>query len=263
MACMTSRISSWIKEMHMKLSDRLVQVRGHKSRRSTAKELGITEGTLRNYEGGLSLPNSDFIELFCRTFNVSPSWLILGSEGEQNFTQHKDGVGGKGPKPTISELQDLIDKFPKHNGGLESFATELTEFILIPMVDAVLAAGTGSLQTEGCSSRKYAFRSDFLLRKGSVKDMVIMRVEGDSMEPQVLDGDVVLIDQSQTAIRPSSVYAVGIEDAIYLKQIDAEPGKLILQSYNERYAPIEVDTRGDLADLVRIIGRIVWSSREW
>jgi phage repressor protein C with HTH and peptisase S24 domain len=49
---------------------------------------------------------------------------------------------------------------------------------------------------------------------------------------------------------------------VYLKVVDAVPGKLILKSYNEAYAPLEIDTRGDLADGVRIIGRVVWIRRE-
>jgi len=92
--------------------------------------------------------------------------------------------------------------------------------------------------------------------------MVMMRVAGDSMEPKIEDGDVVLIDQSQAQPQPGQVYAVGIEDAVYIKVIDFLPGKLVLKSANPAYPPIEVDARQDLADGVRIIGHVIWVGRE-
>ena len=56
--------------------------------------------------------------------------------------------------------------------------------------------------------------------------------------------------------------AVSVEDMIYLKIVNAMPGKLILSSANPAYAPIEADTRDQLGDLVHIIGRAVWVGRE-
>ena len=59
--------------------------------------------------------------------------------------------------------------------------------------------------------------------------MVLMRVSGDSMEPEIRDGDVVLLDQSKTRIVPGKMFAVGFEESIYIKRIDNLPGKVILK----------------------------------
>ncbi len=134
--------------------------------------------------------------------------------------------------------------------------------MMMPMVEARLSAGTGSFETGANIERRYAFRMDFLLRKGQPSHMVLMRVSGDSMEPEVKHNDVVLIDQSQCAPRPGLLYAVGVEDAVYLKVINTVPGKLVMTSYNPAYPPIEIDARGDLANGIRIIGRAVWVGRE-
>lgn len=105
---------------------------------------------------------------------------------------------------------------------------------------------------------------DFLLRKGNPDKMVLMRVAGDSMQPEILDGDVVLLDQSKKDIIPGRIFAVGFDDAIYLKRIDKQPGKVILKSVNEEaYPPIELDIRGDMAEYFRVIGKVVWSGREY
>ncbi|WP_300158780.1 S24 family peptidase, partial [Solidesulfovibrio sp.] len=128
---------------------------------------------------------------------------------------------------------------------------------------ARLAAGTGSLETEGQIVGYYAFKTDFLLRKGRAKKMVLMDVAGDSMEPVLMDSDTVLIDESQDQIISGGLFAVGIEHEVFVKYLDRIPGKLILRSKNPTYSPIEVDMNGDLASSVRIIGRVVWSCREY
>jgi phage repressor protein C with HTH and peptisase S24 domain len=125
-----------------------------------------------------------------------------------------------------------------------------------------LAAGSGSFEASGEVNGRYAFRNEFLSRRGNPAQMVLMRVAGDSMEPKIENDDTVLIDQSQKEPRPGQVYAVGVEDMVYLKMIDTLPGKMLLKSYNPAYPPIEVNTNGDLEQGVRIIGHVVWVGRE-
>lgn len=136
------------------------------------------------------------------------------------------------------------------------------QLTMVPMVEARLSAGTGSFETGDSVERRYAFRSDWINMKGQASKMVLMRVDGDSMEPQIFNNDVVLVDQSQTKPRAGCLFAVGVEDVVYIKMVDTLPGKIVLKSYNEAYAPLEIDTRGDLADGIRIIGRAVWIGRE-
>ncbi len=154
--------------------------------------------------------------------------------------------------------EKVIDGHPA-----ETMEASTHQIIMVPMVEARLSAGYGSFETDGTSERKYSFRSDFLRRKGNISEMVLMRVAGDSMSPAIEDGDVVLIDQSQIAPRAGDIYAVGVEDVVYLKRLNAQPGKIILSSFNPDYPPFEIDTRGDLESNVRIIGRVIWSCREW
>jgi phage repressor protein C with HTH and peptisase S24 domain len=41
-----------------------------------------------------------------------------------------------------------------------------------------------------------------------------------------------------------------------------EAGWMVLRSANLRWDDIEVDMRGDQAELIRIIGRVIWWCRE-
>jgi phage repressor protein C with HTH and peptisase S24 domain len=107
------------------------------------------------------------------------------------------------------------------------------------------------------------FRVSWLSRMGNPKKMVLMHVTGNSMEPYIHNADLTLICQDQTRIIPHKVYAVGIDEEIYIKELETLPGhRLVLRSYNKNYSPIEINMKGDLADSVRIIGRAVWWCHE-
>ena len=163
----------------------------------------------------------------------------------------------------------LFDNGPE-SGGRQAEAESCNEdeqvkvdISLVPLVAARLSAGGGSLETDGKVLNHFAFRQDWIQRKGNPGDMVLMRVYGDSMEPVIHHNDLVLVDQGKRHIIPHAVFAVGIDDEIYVKQVETQPGhRLILRSFNERYAPVEIDMRGDLADSIRILGRVIWWCHE-
>ena len=108
--------------------------------------------------------------------------------------------------------------------------------------------------------RVYPFRQDWLRAKGQPSRMVLMDVVGNSMEPEIRHGDMVLIDQGQTAVVAHGVYAVGLEDTVLVKRVEKRPGQLVLLSDNRDYAPIVL--AGDELDALRVIGRVLWVGRE-
>lgn len=202
-----------------------------------------TNANVENFKNALQIHDwGKFNEAFQATFKNSNTFL-------NTYTQN---------------IQDITSKVTELKPQTQEIATETdVDMMFVPLVEARLSAGTGSLETSADGERKYAFRSDFLHRKGCPSKMVLMRVSGDSMEPEIKDGDVVLLDQGKTTILPGRMYAVGIEEAIYIKQIDTIPGRLILKSMNPAYPPIEVDMRGDLAEQARVIGQVLWVGREY
>lgn len=133
-------------------------------------------------------------------------------------------------------------------------------FIYIPKVEARPAAGNGSFESSDNEVGLYSFRADWIRRMGNPKNMVLMDVVGDSMTPVILDGDTILLDQSKTDLLPNKIFAVRVEDLIYLKYIDMEPGKFILRSHNPDYPPIYVDTEYLHDTSFQILGRAIWWS---
>ena len=90
--------------------------------------------------------------------------------------------------------------------------------------------------------------------------MVLMDIFGNSMEPELKDGDTVLVDQSQKEILAGAIYAIGIDDTVMVKRIEKLPDKLVLISENGHYAPTHL--HGEEINNVRILGKVIWLCRE-
>ncbi|PKN07594.1 MAG: Cro/Cl family transcriptional regulator [Deltaproteobacteria bacterium HGW-Deltaproteobacteria-8] len=216
---------------------RLKAIRKDESQEAFAARFGVHRNTLARWESGDRTPDLDFVQRLVSELGIAPEWVLRGV----------------GPMHASACVQ------------LSAAAKQTVcdvDLMFVPMVEARISAGTGSFQTEVGSERLYAFRSDFLSRKGSPAQMVLMHVSGDSMEPEIKHGDTVLIDQSQCEPRPGTMYAVRVGELIYLKVVDALPEGLVLKSINAAYEPMKVDLRGDLVDGVAILGKVIWWCRE-
>jgi transcriptional regulator with XRE-family HTH domain len=60
-----------------KLPDRIAQVRGPRSQRQFARDLGVFQQNVNRYENGTT-PHTDFLITLANKESVSLDWLILG-----------------------------------------------------------------------------------------------------------------------------------------------------------------------------------------
>ncbi|WP_243544014.1 LexA family transcriptional regulator [Pseudodesulfovibrio tunisiensis] len=151
--------------------------------------------------------------------------------------------------------------FPRAEAATADMETTGAEFMRVPKVRARLSAGGGSFETRGRVEGYYSFRSDWLNMRGNPANMVLMEVVGNSMEPEIKEGDMVLIDQSRIEVLSGGIYAVGVEDTVMVKRVERLPGTLVLRSDNTDYSPIHLS--GDELCNVRVIGKVLWVSREY
>lgn len=93
------------------------------------------------------------------------------------------------------------------------------------------------------------------------RNLHVIYVQGHSMEPTVCDGDVVLLDESQTQARDRRIYALRKPDGelIIKRLIQSLTGGWIIRSDNEdkRAYPDQPVSDADLEQLC-IVGRVVW-----
>lgn len=202
---------------------------GH-TQKEFSETLEISRNAILKYEQDIMMPGGQVFIAIHQHTGINPTWLLLG-----------EGDPFKTTQPTTQCDVDTV---------------------MIPKVAARLAAGMGSIETDGKNIGMYSFRSDWIHKKGNVSQMVLMDVTGDSMLPDIKNGDMVLIDQGKTDILAYGYYAVGVEDAIYIKELRTKPGQLILHSLNKEYEDIIVDTTIEQLSPVRIIGRVIWWCRE-
>lgn len=60
-----------------KLAERLAKVRGNRSQRQFARDLGVFQQNVNRYESGTT-PHTDFLITLAQKENVSIDWLLLG-----------------------------------------------------------------------------------------------------------------------------------------------------------------------------------------
>ncbi|NDV22893.1 helix-turn-helix transcriptional regulator [Desulfovibrio sp. JC022] len=182
------------------------------------------------------------VSLVKKKGTVPPRWILeLSVRHNLDSTWLESGLGSPRPEVNAVEFAD--------------------EFSRIPKVAARLSAGGGSFETGGEIEGFYAFRKDWIGGKGNPSDMVLMEVYGNSMEPELKEGDIVLLDQSRQDILAGGIYAVGVEDTVMVKRVEKRPGQVVLHSDNKDYAPIHLG--GDELENVRVLGQVVWVSREY
>lgn len=203
-----------------------------KTQSALAEVLGVRRAAVSDAKRQGKIPSEWLLKL-CRSHGLNPYWL----ETE------------KGAKYIE---QDHVE---------EAEIGYATPFEYVPMVEARLAGGAGSLETSDKVVGYYAFRREWLTSKGSVESMRLMRVTGESMKPTIEDNDVVMVDFSQSDVLAGRIYAVRIDDEIVVKRLERKPGKLVFVSDNRsNYEPLELDL-SEYAN-VEVLGRVVWMARE-
>lgn len=139
------------------------------------------------------------------------------------------------------------------------------DYEFIPRYDVRAAAGAGSENEYEEVDKHLAFRRDWLLEKGlRAKDLKIIAAAGDSMEPRISDGDILLVDTSDRfQIQDGKIYALNIGGMTRVKRLSIRyDGSLVIRSDNLASDPPheEVVPKEEAeAVALNIIGRVVWA----
>lgn len=217
------------------------------SQMDMARALGVNRSAVTQAKNRNAVP-SKWVLALSRHYSLSPDWLEFGTGVARS--------AALGAPDAVSLLRRAKELQSEAGGEVNATGPVL----MVPKVQARLCAGAGSMELEAVPVSEHPFPLSWLSRMGTPSAMVFMDVIGDSMEPDIKDGDMVLVDQSVTALTPKVVMAVGYEDAIYIKRLEKRPQGLALLSDNQEYAPLTI--RGDEMDTFRVIGKVVWLCRD-
>ena len=134
----------------------------------------------------------------------------------------------------------------------------------IPFLDVETAAGTASHIDVTAETRPSSWHfADEVFQQiphTGRSHLRLVTVRGDSMSPDLEDGDTILIDIGQSLPRPSGIFVLDDGHGLVVKQLELvphndEPRVRILSS-NANYVPC----RRKVSD-IRIIGRVIWMAR--
>jgi len=135
------------------------------------------------------------------------------------------------------------------------------EFALVTVYNVRASAGHGASIDQEQPLSEIAFRRDWLTQEGlSVRGLAAVTADGDSMEPTVKDGSLLLLDTNQRELAGNRIYILRMDGHLYAKRLQRlTDGSIRVSSDNPAYADEVVDR--DALDSLDIIGRVVWIGR--
>lgn len=196
----------------------------------------------------------------------------------KNLRASREDKSRKHPFENIKALAEVLGLEvyigpPRHDTNTISVDPETSpDFALVPSYKVDASAGPGATAVDTSLDGAMAFRKDWLSSRGiSTANAVLLRARGDSMQPVIWHGDLLLVDQSKTLppVRDPKAVSLrkGYQEDVYVVELGGDllvkavrrpsEDRLVLVSENShRYDP-EVLKGEEINDL-RIVGKVLW-----
>ena len=210
----------------MTFGERVLALRTEKG--MTQDELALAVGyksrsTIAKIESGERDPHQSMIAAIAKALDTTPAYLMGWEESEQSHDKDKN-----------------LSKIPYTEEGT----------VLVPLIGKV-AAGYSCHAEDNIS--EYIRTDGSSLKTGY--DYFWLEVKGDSMEPELHEKDLVLVqEQSELDSECYAVVTVDNEDGL-VKQVQIDNTKITLKSINPYYPP-RVFEKQDM-NRIKIIGRVI------
>lgn len=243
-----------------RFSERLKKAMGEESMRGFARKIGQSDATLLSYLSGKTFPSLDRLAIIAERAGVDGEWLAFGSRRTESSEDEEEEID-----EVWRPLYEGIKAAQKRRKAgeeekLRESARRMEEFALVPRYNARAAAGYGLVATEEVVA-SYAFRRDWLLSRGLQGDkLALITAYGDSMEPDIHDGSMILVDLRQKAVEREGIYVLNVDGWLVAKIVQRDiDGTLYIRSRHPAYRELVVPK--ERVEDVIVIGRAVWTDR--
>ena len=177
--------------------------------------------------------------------------------------------GGKG-RPSLSYLEQLSEQFKIDLNWLitgERASDEVanntnTELVMTPKFDVHASAGLGQINFDEEVSEHFGFSKKWLSSQLGVQSeqLAFVTIQGDSMQPTLEDGDMVLVDLSCQQVHQENVYLLYTEDGLMAKRLKPMQGGIKVIIDNPDYPSWEISAAN--GEQTRVVGKVAWFGRD-
>lgn len=223
-----------------------------------AQKIGVSDGTYKNYEQGKREPNGDKIVTIANAFGVTTDYL-LGRPDAKEPTDPIDKL------MTVDEMEkDLLREWLSlDEASRKSFLDVLRKIVAADQKRQTASSKRAAYLLHRLSRHKvsaglgYNLDDDDNWQEAEVVETAAVHqadfaveVDGDSMEPDYLSGDILLV-QSTPTIEVGEVGVFTLNGDGYVKEL----GESELLSRNPEYDPIPIHESDSLQCWGRVIGK--------
>ena len=213
-----------------------------------ARMTGVSESVVRKWRNGESDPSRAHLIAIAKGALVDLVWLATGEGAMEATSRH-----------SIAEPGAAYGMQPHAVAALG----EMRDFVLVPHYDVEASAGPGRAEQREAEIGVVAFRKAWLRARGvDPPDAHIIRVVGDSMQPELPSGALVLFDSGQERLGADGIYVLMLDGDLLVKRLqrDMSTGGVIIRSANPAYCDQQLTA--ERAAALHIIGRVIWAAKE-
>ncbi|WP_241664053.1 XRE family transcriptional regulator [Oecophyllibacter saccharovorans] len=195
---------------------------------------GTTKQNIYKLMRGTTRLSPEWAELLAPHLKVTPQWLLM----------MEDSRAASADLPEVTRIDT-----PEG-------------YVAVPFISVRAGMGGGGFVEGDCLGGPKYFEESFVRNELRAKpsDLRVIEVEGQSMEPVLQNGDVVLIDRRRNNVIEPGIFVLFDGDGIVCKWVErvhgSDPAMFRIKSENERFSTYAV-----LAEDVQILGRVVWFAR--
>lgn len=227
---------------------------------SLAKECGVTRQAVYGWlkTGRVA---KEHLPVFSRLSGKPLEWWLRSDVSKtEDESSANNPVGAYNPPPATDKVLTGVSVRPIVTyESLEELPKEST--VLVTRIDVELSAGNGKETWHIEEKEPLPFQADYIRRlDAKPKDLVAVKVDGDSMEPLLFDDDTVIVNKADTRVPANGkVFALVYAGELLVKRLFRMPdGGLRIVSENPKYEPLLVPANHP--EYVSIIGRVKYRS---
>lgn len=248
------------------VSERAKLALGSRTQSWLASETGISEKTLSD-QMRKGIAKSEAAVRIARALGVSVDWLLTGIQpgtlGQDIASDIHKGVADDIQSIATKAMHDAIES--GRAPYVKAIATAEIEALqssldLVTVQEIDLAYGLGGTFSDGpVEIQTLYFPRGWIeaITSTTPAMLTIARGRGDSMQPTIQDGDMVMIDRSQRVIREQdAIWALTIGDFAMIKRVRAGGERIRILSDNASVPPDEV-----FHEEINVVGRVIFIGR--